>query len=158
VWQINEWVKSRDPYGKIIPFSASFEATVCAFGDDEAARKAFLAEKKVKSMMTKIITTGYSALDLIQYFTVGEVEVRSWTVKKGTLAPGAAGVIHSDFMKHFMSATAGNKGDDRARAGMGMRMHSRWGFFFYFIFIFICAICLPLRIAVSVFSSLFLPV
>lgn len=102
--KINEWVKSRDPYGKIIPFSASFEATVCAFGDDEAARKAFLAEKKVKSMMAKIITTGYSALDLIQYFTVGEVEVRAWTVKKGTLAPGAAGVIHSDFMKHFICA------------------------------------------------------
>jgi len=102
--QINEWVKSRDPYGKIIPFSASFEATVCAFGDDDTARKEFLADKKVKSMIPKIITTGYSSLDLIQYFTVGEVEVRAWTVKKGTLAPGAAGVIHSDFMKHFICA------------------------------------------------------
>ncbi len=52
-------------------------------------------------MIPKIITTGYAALDLIQYFTVGEVEVRAWTIKKGTTAPGAAGVIHSDFMKHF---------------------------------------------------------
>ena len=99
--KINEWVKNRDPYGKIIPFSASFESAVCAFGDDEVARKAFLDEKKVKSMIPKIITTGYTSLDLIQYFTTGEVEVRAWTVKKGTLAPAAAGVIHSDFMKHF---------------------------------------------------------
>lgn len=102
--KINEWVKTNDPYAKIIPFSATFEAAVCAFGDDEVARKAFLEEKKVKSMMPKIITTGYTALDLIQYFTVGEVEVRAWTVKKGTTAPQAAGVIHSDFMKHFIMA------------------------------------------------------
>jgi len=102
--KIHEWVKSKDQYGKIIPFSASFEAQVCEFGDDEEARKKFLEEKKVKSMMAKIITTGYHALDLIHYFTVGEVEVRAWTIKKGTMAPAAAGVIHSDFMKHFICA------------------------------------------------------
>jgi len=102
--KIAEWVKGRDPYGKIIPFSASFESAVCAFGDDEAGRQAFLAEKKVKSMMPKIITTGYHSLDLIHYFTAGEQEVRAWTIKKGTMAPAAAGVIHSDFMKHFICA------------------------------------------------------
>jgi obg-like ATPase 1 len=89
---------------QIIPFSASFEAAVCAFGDDEEARKKFLEEKKTRSMIPKIITTGYTALDLIQYFTVGEAEVRAWTVKRGVTAPQAAGVIHSDFMKHFICA------------------------------------------------------
>jgi obg-like ATPase 1 len=102
--KINEWVKTNDQYAKIIPFSANFESQVCAFGTDEAARQAFLEEKKVKSMMAKIITTGYTALDLIQYFTVGEVEVRAWTVKKGATAPQAAGVIHSDFQKNFICA------------------------------------------------------
>jgi len=102
--KIHEWVKAKDPYGKIIPFSASFEAEVCGFGDDETARQAFLTEKKTKSMIPKIITTGYAALDLIQYFTMGDVEVRAWTIKKGTLAPAAAGVIHSDFAKHFICA------------------------------------------------------
>jgi len=102
--KIHEWVKSKDQFGKIIPFSASFEAKVCEFGDDESARKAFLEEKKVKSMIPKIITTGYHALDLIHYFTVGDVEVRAWTIKKGTMAPAAAGVIHSDFCKHFICA------------------------------------------------------
>jgi len=102
--KIHEWVKAHDPHAKIIPFSASFEATVCGFGNDEAARQKFLEESKTKSMIPKIITTGYAALDLIQYFTAGEVEVRAWTVKKGSTAPQAAGVIHSDFQKNFICA------------------------------------------------------
>lgn len=101
--KIHEWVKANDQFAKIIPFSASFEAAVCAFGDDEEGRKKFLEEKKTRSMIPKIITTGYTALDLIQYFTVGVQEVRAWTVKRGVTAPQAAGVIHSDFMKHFVS-------------------------------------------------------
>ena len=102
--KIADWVKTNDPYAKVIPFSASFESEVCAFGDDEEGRKKFLEERKVKSMIPKIITTGYSALDLIQYFTVGEQEVRAWTVKRGVTAPQAAGVIHTDFQKHFICA------------------------------------------------------
>lgn len=51
--KINEWVKNRDPYGKIIPFSASFESAVCAFGDDEEGRKKFLEEKKVTHTTSK---------------------------------------------------------------------------------------------------------
>jgi ribosome-binding ATPase YchF (GTP1/OBG family) len=43
-------------------------------------------------------------LDLITYFTAGEKEVRAWTVKAGTKAPQAAGVIHSDFERGFICA------------------------------------------------------
>lgn len=43
-------------------------------------------------------------LGLISYLTGGEKEVRAWTIKKGTLAPQAAGVIHTDFEKHFIKA------------------------------------------------------
>ena len=46
----------------------------------------------------------YDTLDLITYFTAGEKEVRAWTVKKGSLAPQAAGVIHTDFEKGFIKA------------------------------------------------------
>jgi obg-like ATPase 1 len=102
--KINEWVKTHDPGAKIIPFSATFESEVCAFGDNEEARKKFLEERKVKSMIPKIITTGYAALDLIQYFTQGPKEVRAWTLKRGSTAPQAAGVIHSDFQKCFICA------------------------------------------------------
>lgn len=56
------------------------------------------------SMLSKIIKTGYKALDLIYYFTAGEDEVRCWTIRDGTKAPQAAGVIHTDFEKGFICA------------------------------------------------------
>ena len=93
----------RDPQAKVIPFSVVYEAKLTALPDD-AARKALQEEKKVPSQLPKIITTGYHALDLIHYFTAGEDEVRAWTVKRGTLAPAAAGVIHTDFQKAFIAA------------------------------------------------------
>jgi len=55
-------------------------------------------------MLPKIITTGYSTLDLVHFFTCGADEVRAWTVKRGSLAPAAAGVIHTDFEKGFIHA------------------------------------------------------
>ena len=51
-----------------------------------------------------MIRTGYEMLDLITYFTVGKQEVRAWTIKRGTKAPGAAGVIHTDFERGFIKA------------------------------------------------------
>jgi len=47
---------------------------------------------------------GYRLLDLVTFFTVGEDECRAWTVRRGSLAPQAAGVIHSDFEKGFIKA------------------------------------------------------
>jgi obg-like ATPase 1 len=49
--------------------------------------------------LPKIIKAGYQALHLIYFFTAGEDEVKCWTIRKGTLAPQAAGTIHSDFEK-----------------------------------------------------------
>jgi GTP-binding protein YchF len=54
--------------------------------------------------LDRLVHAGYALLGLITYFTVGEDECRAWTVKRGTLAPGAAGVIHSDFEKGFIKA------------------------------------------------------
>ena len=54
--------------------------------------------------MNRLIRTAYSLLDLITYFTAGVKEVRAWQIEKGTKAPGAAGVIHSDFEKGFIRA------------------------------------------------------
>ena len=47
---------------------------------------------------------GYNALDLIHFFTSGEDEVRCWTIRRGTKAPQAAGVIHTDFEHGFICA------------------------------------------------------
>jgi len=51
-----------------------------------------------------LIRTGYNLLDLITYFTCGPKETRAWTINRGTKAPGAAGVIHTDFEKGFIRA------------------------------------------------------
>jgi len=96
------WVQKRSPGAAVIPFSVTFEVQLSKMEPD--ARKALLEEKKVKSMLPKIITTGYSALELVHFFTTGTDEVRAWTVKRGASAPQAAGVIHTDFEKGFIHA------------------------------------------------------
>ena len=54
--------------------------------------------------LNRVIRAGYGLLHLITYFTVGPKEARAWTIEKGTRAPAAAGVIHSDFEKGFIRA------------------------------------------------------
>jgi ribosome-binding ATPase YchF (GTP1/OBG family) len=52
--------------------------------------------------LPELIISAYKILDLITFFTTGEKETRAWTIKRGTKAPEAAGVIHSDFQKNFI--------------------------------------------------------
>ena len=54
--------------------------------------------------VNRLIRSCYTLLHLITYFTAGEKEVRAWTVKRGSTAPQAAGVIHTDFEKGFIRA------------------------------------------------------
>lgn len=56
------------------------------------------------SGLDKLIQASYSLLGLMSFITAGEKEVRAWTIKKGTLAPQAAGKIHSDFERGFIRA------------------------------------------------------
>lgn len=71
----------------------------------EAEKLEFLKEFGLTEPGLKsLIRAGYGVLDLITYFTAGEQEVRAWTIRKGTKAPQAAGVIHSDFERGFIRA------------------------------------------------------
>jgi GTP-binding protein YchF len=71
--------------------------------EDEA--QAFLDEFGIAaSAMDLVITRSYDLLGLVSFFTVGEDEVRAWTIKKGTMAVDAAEVIHSDMKKGFIRA------------------------------------------------------
>src|SRR5690606_3633162 len=54
--------------------------------------------------VNKLIKEAYALLELETYFTAGEKEVRAWTITKGTTAPQAAAVIHTDFEKGFIKA------------------------------------------------------
>ncbi|GJE54093.1 MULTISPECIES: redox-regulated ATPase YchF [Methylobacterium] len=58
----------------------------------------------VEPGLNRVIRAGYDLLGLVTYFTVGPKEARAWTITKGTRAPGAAGVIHTDFEKGFIRA------------------------------------------------------
>ncbi|KAE8235782.1 hypothetical protein A4X03_0g9658 [Tilletia caries] len=69
--------------------------------------------------LDRLIRAGYHLLDLITYFTVGPKETRAWTIVRGTKAPAAAGVIHTDFERGFIRAFA-YKGEVGAKeAGKG---------------------------------------
>jgi hypothetical protein len=58
-----------------------------------------------------LIAAAYKRLGLMSFLTAGELEVRAWTIPVGCLAPEAAGVIHTDFVKHFISAKVCHYGD-----------------------------------------------
>lgn len=98
--KVAEWVKARSD-DKIIPFSVKYEQELIDAGD---GAESIIATTGAKSQLPKIVKAGYSGLNLIHFFTCGEDEVRAWTVKKNTLAPQAAGVIHTDFEKGFIQA------------------------------------------------------
>jgi GTP-binding protein YchF len=72
---------------------------------EPAERDEFLKDMGVSEPgLNRLIHSAYRLLDLITYFTAGVQEVRAWTIRRGTKAPGAAGVIHSDFEKGFIKA------------------------------------------------------
>lgn len=79
------------------------EQELAQMSEDEAAD--FLKEFNITaSAMDRVIKRSYELLGLISFFTVGEDEVRAWTIKKGTSALDAAEVIHSDIKKGFIRA------------------------------------------------------
>ncbi len=89
---------------EVILISADIEADIAQLETKEE-RQEFLAEMGLeKPGVNKLIEACYQLLDLITYFTAGVKEVRAWTIHKGTKAPQAAGVIHSDFEKGFIRA------------------------------------------------------
>lgn len=72
---------------------------------DEEGKVEFLEELGLhESGLDRMIQSGYKLLGLQTYFTAGVKEVRAWTIVRGTKAPGAAGVIHTDFEKGFIRA------------------------------------------------------
>jgi len=83
--------------------SAAIEAEVAQLPADEAEE--FLSALGLNEAgLDRLIRAGYHLLDLITYFTVGPKETRAWTIVRGTKAPAAAGVIHTDFERGFIRA------------------------------------------------------
>ena len=83
--------------------SARVESEIAQLPEEDQAD--FLADLGIKATARdRFIRAAYQMLDLISFFTVGEDEVRAWTVKKGATAQESAGRIHTDLAKHFIRA------------------------------------------------------
>ena len=87
----------------VLPICAEIEAEISEM--DKEDKEMFLSDLGLEqSGLDRLINECYSLLGLISYLTAGKQEVRAWTIKKGTKAPGAAGKIHSDFERGFIRA------------------------------------------------------
>jgi len=88
---------------EVVAISASIEAEIAALDADDQAE--FLDSVGLEEPgLHRLIRKAYGLLDLLTFFTAGKQEVRAWTIRRGTKAPGAAGKIHTDFEKGFIRA------------------------------------------------------
>jgi GTP-binding protein YchF len=91
------------PDVEVVVICAAIEAEIAKL--EPADRVEFLASIGLEEPgLNRLIRTAYGLLDLITYFTAGVKECRAWTIRRGTKAPGAAGVIHTDFERGFIRA------------------------------------------------------
>ncbi len=89
--------------GEEVIISAKIEAELASLGETDA--KAYMEELGIKeSGLDKLIRKAYQTLGKISFLTAGEIEAKAWTIDRGTKAPEAAGVIHTDFTKKFIKA------------------------------------------------------
>jgi hypothetical protein len=101
VRQVQEYAAAEG--AEVITISAKVESEIAELDDEE--KELFLQELGLaESGLNRLIRAAYRLLGLYTYFTAGVQEVRAWTIRKGTKAPQAAGVIHSDFERGFIRA------------------------------------------------------
>ncbi len=103
--KFTELVKSKYSKEKVVVICADIEDQIMSLNKDE--REIFMKEVGLnKTGLNQLIREGYDLLGLDTFFTSGPKESKAWTIKKNTLAPKAAGVIHTDFEKNFIRAEA----------------------------------------------------
>ena len=95
--------RAKEEGAAAIVISAKVEAEIAVLARDE--RNDYLAAVGLhEAGLDRLISAGYALLDLVTFFTAGPKETRAWTVTRGTKAPQAAGVIHTDFERGFIRA------------------------------------------------------
>jgi len=124
-------VRAAEEGAKAVVISAKIESEIAVL--PEADRRDYLdAVGLTEPGLNRVIRAGYELLDLVTYFTAGPKEARAWTITRGTRAPQAAGVIHTDFEKGFIRAETiayddyvGLKGEAGARDGGKLRLEGK---------------------------------
>jgi GTP-binding protein YchF len=102
VEQVRTFLSGEDT--EILVLAARLESEIAEL-EDEKDRKEFLEDAGLEEPgVSKLVRSAYSMLNLVSFFTVGPKEIRAWTIKKGALAPEAAGAIHSDLQRGFIRA------------------------------------------------------
>ena len=95
--------RASEEGAQVVRICGALESEIAQLEPEE--RLEFLASMGLAEPgLNRLIHSAYRLLDLITYFTAGEDECRAWTIRRGTKAPGAAGVIHSDFERGFIKA------------------------------------------------------
>ncbi|MDI9348675.1 MAG: redox-regulated ATPase YchF [Candidatus Symbiobacter sp.] len=95
--------KAKSEGSQCVVISANIEAEIATLGTEDKA--AFLADLGLSEPgLARVIHAGYHLLGLLTFFTIGPKEAHAWTVTQGSLAPQAAGAIHTDFEKGFIRA------------------------------------------------------
>jgi ribosome-binding ATPase len=117
--------------GQIIPICARLEEELGELSTEDAQE--YLDELGIEDNgLNHLIQSAYKTLGLITYFTSGPKETHAWTIRKGTLAPQSAGVIHTDFEKGFIKAEVFNwedfvnaGGESKAKEQGKMRLEGK---------------------------------
>jgi len=100
--QVKDYLAGEE--AEILVLAARLESEIAEL-EGEEDRKEFLADAGLKEPgVSKLIRSAYSMLNLVSFFTVGPKEIRAWTIRRGALAPEAAGAIHSDLQRGFIRA------------------------------------------------------
>ncbi|KAG9253481.1 GTP-binding protein YchF [Emericellopsis atlantica] len=105
--KIAEWIKEHADGDPIIPVSVAFEERLTRYETEDEAKEE-MKNVGAETVIPKLITQMRKTLQLGSFFTTGPDEVRQWTIRTGTKAPQAAGVIHTDFEKTFIQAVVYN--------------------------------------------------
>src|SRR3954465_992688 len=125
------FARAKEEGAKAVVVSAKIESEVAVL--DAAEQTEYLdAIGLSEPGLNRVIRAGYELLGLVTYFTVGPKEARAWTITRGTRAPQAAGVIHTDFEKGFIRAETiaypdyvGLKGEAGARDAGKLRLEGK---------------------------------
>ena len=115
----------------VVSICAKIEAEISDLEEED--KTLFLAEMGLEEPgLDRVIRAAYALLGLDTYFTAGVKEVRAWTIKRGSTAPQAAGVIHTDFERGFIRAEViaydeyvKNKGEQGSKEAGKMRLEGK---------------------------------
>ena len=100
--KVKQYAESQN--AKVIPICVKLEEEISELESEEEKKEFLEMMGADKSGLDKLIIASYDILGLMSYLTAGEIEVRAWTIRKGTKAPQAAGKIHSDIERGFIKA------------------------------------------------------